>query len=101
MVVSKYQASSTDLRNVGSAFGAGSVAITSRPLARYWAAQLAPIRPVPTIATVRISVSATSFSPQEFSATRPVSSKKVGNAFAVNLIFHKSQSVNHPGLEKM
>src|SRR5260370_16100347 len=44
------QASSTYLRRFASAFGAGSVAITSNPRARYCAAQLAPITPVPTLA---------------------------------------------------
>src|SRR5258707_2086773 len=43
-------ASSTYLRRFASAFGAGSVAITSNPRARYCAAQLAPMTPVPTIA---------------------------------------------------
>src|ERR1700739_578760 len=42
-------------RRFASAFGAGSVATTLRPRARYKAAQLAPITPVPTIATFRIS----------------------------------------------
>src|SRR6266478_1892528 len=46
-------ASSTYLRRFASAFGAGSVAITSNPRARYCAAQLAPITPVPTIAMRR------------------------------------------------
>src|SRR5258707_7612832 len=46
-------ASSTYLRRLASAFGAGSVAITSNPRARYCAAQLAPITPVPTIAMRR------------------------------------------------
>src|SRR5712692_7776481 len=47
------QASSTYWRRLASAFGAGSVAITSNPRARYCAAQLAPITPVPTIAMRR------------------------------------------------
>src|SRR5713101_9438429 len=42
-------------RRFASAFGAGSVATTLRPRARYRAAQLAPITPVPTIAMFRIS----------------------------------------------
>src|SRR5271169_1769295 len=42
-------------RRFASAFGAGSVATTLRPRARYRAAQLAPITPVPTIATFLIS----------------------------------------------
>src|SRR6516162_2193295 len=42
-------------RKFASAFGAGSVAVTLRPRARYSAAQLAPMTPVPTIATFRIS----------------------------------------------
>src|SRR5712672_938985 len=46
-------ASSTYLRRLASALGAGSVAITSNPRARYCAAQLAPITPVPTIAMRR------------------------------------------------
>src|SRR5262245_44097012 len=50
-------ASSTYLRRFASAFGAGSVAITSNPRARYCAAQLAPITPVPTIAIRRIGLS--------------------------------------------
>src|SRR5262245_61178976 len=53
MVVSNGQASSTYLRRFASAFGAGSVATTSKPRARYCAAQLAPITPVPTIAIRR------------------------------------------------
>src|SRR5258705_4077268 len=48
--VSAGHASSTYLRRLASASGAGSVAITSKPRARYCAAQLAPITPVPTIA---------------------------------------------------
>src|ERR1700683_2004729 len=43
-------AASTNLRKFCSAFGAGSVATTSKPCARNSAAQLAPITPVPTIA---------------------------------------------------
>jgi hypothetical protein len=62
MTVSNFHASSTHLRKLASAFGAGSVAMTSKPLARYCAAQLAPINPVPTIATFRICVFTTSFS---------------------------------------
>ena len=50
MLVRSFQASSTYLRKLASAFGAGSVATTSKPRARYWAAQLAPITPVPTMA---------------------------------------------------
>src|SRR6267154_84815 len=46
-------ASSTYLRRFSSALGAGSVAITSIPRARYCAVQLAPITPVPTIAMRR------------------------------------------------
>jgi hypothetical protein len=41
MVVRSFQASSMYLRKLASAFGAGSVATTSKPRARYWAAQLA------------------------------------------------------------
>ena len=51
------QASSTYLRKLASAFGAGSVATTSKPCARYCAAQLAPITPVPTIAIRWIGLS--------------------------------------------
>src|SRR6266566_9186912 len=50
MFVRSGQASSTYLRKLASAFGAGSVATTSKPRARYCAAQLAPMTPVPTIA---------------------------------------------------
>src|SRR5438094_9004086 len=46
-------ASSTYLRRLASALGAGSVATTSKPRARYCAAQLAPMTPVPTIAMRR------------------------------------------------
>src|SRR5258708_38914303 len=53
IVVSAGQASSTYLRRLASALGAGSVATTSNPRARYCAAQLAPMTPVPTIATRR------------------------------------------------
>src|SRR6266571_671121 len=56
MTVSCSHASSTYLRKLASAFGAGSVATTSNPRARYWAAQLAPITPVPTIAIRRIGL---------------------------------------------
>src|SRR5213080_4635493 len=54
--VRSFQASSTYLRRLASAFGAGSVAMTSNPRARYSAAQLAPITPVPTIAIRRIGL---------------------------------------------
>src|SRR5690349_2212844 len=57
MLVSVPQASSTYFRRLASAFGAGSVATTSSPRARYWAAQLAPMTPVPTMATRRIGFS--------------------------------------------
>src|SRR5258705_9863764 len=50
-------ASSTYWRRAASAFGAGSVAITSNPRARYCAAQLAPMTPVPTIAIRCIALS--------------------------------------------
>src|SRR5882724_4605862 len=56
MFVRSGHASSTYLRKLASAFGAGSVATTSNPLARYWAAQLAPMTPVPTIAMRRIGL---------------------------------------------
>src|SRR5262249_5176604 len=55
--VSDGQASSTYFRRLASALGAGSVAITSNPRARYCAAQLAPITPVPTMAMRRIGLS--------------------------------------------
>src|SRR5207237_3925639 len=54
--VRSFQASSTYLRKLASAFGAGSVAMTSNPRARYSAAQLAPITPVPTMAMRRIGL---------------------------------------------
>src|SRR5580692_5100804 len=53
MAVSVFHASSTYLRKFASAFGAGSVAITSNPRDRKYAAQLAPMSPVPTIAIRR------------------------------------------------
>src|SRR5579863_9778265 len=51
MAVRSFHASSTYFRKFASAFGAGSVATTFNPRARYSAAQLAPMTPVPTIAT--------------------------------------------------
>src|ERR1700733_6987257 len=51
------QALLTYSRRFASAFGAGSVATTSRPCARNRAAQLAPMTPVPTIAIRRIGFS--------------------------------------------
>src|SRR5271169_4170816 len=56
MTVRSFHAASTYFRKFASAFGAGSVATTFNPRARYSAAQLAPITPVPTIATFRISL---------------------------------------------
>src|SRR6266404_2418334 len=56
MLVRSGQASSTYLRKLASALGAGSVATTSNPRARYSAAQLAPMTPVPTIAIRRIGL---------------------------------------------
>src|SRR6266487_773760 len=56
MFVRSGHASSTYLRKLASAFGAGSVATTSNPRARYWAAQLAPMTPVPTMAMRRIGL---------------------------------------------
>src|SRR6266851_5609079 len=56
ITVSSSHASSTYLRKLASAFGAGSVATTSNPRARYWAAQLAPITPVPTMAILLIGL---------------------------------------------
>ncbi len=55
--VSDGHASSTYWRRLASALGAGSVAITSNPRARYCAAQLAPMTPVPTIAMRCIALS--------------------------------------------
>src|SRR2546423_12040043 len=48
--VRSFQASSTYLRKLASAFDPGSVTMTSNPRARYSAAQLAPMTPAPTIA---------------------------------------------------
>src|SRR6266481_1680017 len=56
MLVRSAQASSTYLCKLASAFGPGSVATTSKPRARYSAAQLAPMTPVPTIAILRIGL---------------------------------------------
>src|SRR5882724_4256627 len=56
MVVRSFQASSIYLRRLAAAFGPGSVAMTSNPRARYSAAQLAPITPVPTMAMRRIAL---------------------------------------------
>src|SRR5947208_4543229 len=56
MFVRSFQASSMYLRRFASALGAGSVAMTSNPRARYSAAQLAPMTPVPTIAMRRIGL---------------------------------------------
>src|SRR5437016_7546621 len=56
MFVRSFHASSTYLRRLASAFGPGSVAMTSNPRARYSAAQLAPMTPVPTIAIRRIGL---------------------------------------------
>src|ERR1700733_8100783 len=49
-------AASTNFLREASAFGAMSVATTSRPLARYSALQLAPMTPVPMIATRRMGL---------------------------------------------
>ena len=54
MTCRSFQAASINRRRFASAFGAGSVAMTLKPRARYKAAQLAPITPVPTIAMFRI-----------------------------------------------
>src|SRR6202451_1480858 len=51
--VRSFQAASMYWRRLASAFGAGSVATTLNPRARYRAAQLAPMTPVPTIAIRR------------------------------------------------
>src|SRR6266700_8055467 len=56
MIVICFHASSTYLRKLASALGAGSVATTSNPRARYWVAQLAPMTPVPTMAIRRIGL---------------------------------------------
>src|SRR3989475_11542735 len=56
MFVRSFQASSIYLRRLASAFGPGSVTMTSNPRARYSAAQLAPITPAPTIAMRRIGL---------------------------------------------
>src|ERR1700747_1243543 len=56
ILVKSFQASSTYLRKLVSAFGAGSVAMISNPRARYSADQLAPMTPVPTIAIRRIGL---------------------------------------------
>src|SRR5215467_2519430 len=56
ITVSCSQASSMYLRKFASAFGAGSVATTSKPRARYCAAQLAPMTPVPTIVIRRMGL---------------------------------------------
>src|SRR4051812_7022093 len=57
IVVSAGHASSTYFRRLASALGAGSVATTSKPRARYCAAQLAPMTPVPTMAMRRMGLS--------------------------------------------
>src|SRR5439155_26844134 len=54
MFVRSFQASSMYLRRLASAFGPGSVVMTSNPRDRYSAAQLAPMTPAPTIAMRRI-----------------------------------------------
>src|SRR5438094_9396135 len=54
MFVRSFHASSMYLRRFASAFGPGSVVMTSNPRARYSAAQLAPMTPAPTIAMRRI-----------------------------------------------
>src|SRR5215469_10527610 len=51
------QAFSTNFRSAASAFGAGSVATTCSPLARYSAVQLAPMTPVPMMAMRRMGLS--------------------------------------------
>src|SRR5882762_4456718 len=56
MLVRSFQASSMYLCKFASAFGPGSVAMTSNPRARYSAAQLAPMTPVPTMAIRRIGL---------------------------------------------
>src|SRR5438105_5195747 len=54
MFVRSFHASSIYLRRLASAFGPGSVVMTSNPRARYSAAQLAPMTPAPTSAMRRI-----------------------------------------------
>src|SRR6266513_720562 len=56
MFVRSFQASSMYLRRFASAFGPGSVTTTSKPRARYSAAQLAPMTPAPTITIRRIGL---------------------------------------------
>src|SRR6266496_4803082 len=56
MLVRSFHASSIYLRRLASAFGPGSVVMTSNPRARYSAAQLAPMTPAPTIAMRRIGL---------------------------------------------
>src|SRR6266705_3269549 len=56
MIESTGAASSMYLRKLASAFGPGSVVMTSNPRARYSAAQLAPMTPAPTIAMRRIGL---------------------------------------------
>src|SRR6266550_1623162 len=56
MFVRSFHASSIYLRRLASAFGPGSVVMTSNPRARYSAAQLAPMTPAPTIAMRRIGL---------------------------------------------
>src|SRR5882672_9267280 len=56
MLVRSFQASSIYLRRLASAFGPGSVTMTSNPRARYSAAQLAPMTPAPTTAMRRIGL---------------------------------------------
>src|ERR1700761_9123513 len=64
LALSAGHAASTNLCRFFSAFGAGSVATTSKPCARNSAAQLAPMTPVPTIAIRRTGLfNATLFSP--------------------------------------
>src|ERR1700751_4639790 len=64
--VKSFHAASMYRRRLASAFGAGSVATTSRPRARYRAAQLAPMTPVPTIATFRIDLVFGMMTPLQF-----------------------------------
>src|ERR1700722_2792159 len=56
MIVRSFQAASMYWCKFVSALGAGSVAVTLKPRAKYKDAQLAPITPVPTIAMLRISL---------------------------------------------
>jgi hypothetical protein len=78
--VSAIHASSTCLRKLASAFGDGSVAITSSPRAKYCAAQLARITPAPIIAMRYWFVGSHNFVPTECFTLLPLSSFVVAAA---------------------